>query len=147
MRPVTPGWNAALEPLNSLYGPEIDLSPTASKLDTSLAWFAALGERAALRIFEQVGVQQIFEHNRDLVRRLRERMAGEGMSGQDADDEVRSTIISIPVKEPEAVLKRFREDRIVASVRAGRVRISLHFYNSPEDIDLVATLLHNRAGG
>jgi selenocysteine lyase/cysteine desulfurase len=141
LRPVTPGWKAARDPLRSFYGPEMNLSSTASKLDSSLAWFAALGERAALRIFEQLGAQQIFEHNRDLVRRLRERMAGDGMSTRDTGGEVRSTIISIPVKQPEEMLRRFAEDRIVASVRAGRVRISLHFYNSPEDIDLVATLL------
>jgi len=143
MRPVTPGWKAAHDPMRSFYGPEMKLSPTASKLDTSLAWFAALGEQAALRIFEELGPQQIFEHNRDLIQRLHERMADKNMSPQDSDGPVHSTIISIPVKEPEEVMRRFTAERIIASIRAGRVRISLHFYNSPEQVDLVATILCN----
>ena len=41
----------------------MNVSPTMSKFDTSLAWFAALGERAAMRVFEEFGAQRIFEHN------------------------------------------------------------------------------------
>ncbi len=141
MRPVTPGWKAAHDPMRSFYGPVMDLSSTASKLDTSLAWFAALGEQAALTIFEELGAQQIFEHNQDLVRRFYERMAGENLSPQDSGGAVDSTIISIPVKDPEEVMRRFAAERIMASVRAGRVRISLHFYNSPEQVDLVTSIL------
>src|SRR5262249_52374332 len=50
IRPILPGWKAARKPIESFYGPVMDLSPTASKLDTPLAWFAALAEYAALGI-------------------------------------------------------------------------------------------------
>ena len=36
IRPILPGWKAARKPLESFYGPAMDLSPTASQLDTSL---------------------------------------------------------------------------------------------------------------
>lgn len=36
---------------------------------------------------------------------------------------------------------RFRQANVVASVRAGRVRLAVHFYNLEEEIDRVAELV------
>lgn len=141
LRPITPGWRAARDPLSAFYGPEVDLSPTASKLDASLTWFAAVGERAALEIFERLGAQRIYDHNRILMRRLRERLAADGVATASPDGEIRSTVVSIPVKDPQPILQRFSDARVVAAVRAGRVRVSVHFYNTADDVDLVADLL------
>ncbi len=38
-------------------------------------------------------------------------------------------------------MSRLRTANVVASVRAGRVRLSLHFYNLEEEIDRVAELI------
>jgi selenocysteine lyase/cysteine desulfurase len=135
LRPITPGWKAGRDPMNTFYGPTMDLSPTASKLDTSLTWFAAYGERAALGMFEQLGKERIFEHNRGLMRRLREGLAMGNVK------EIQSTIVSLAVADPEAVVRRLAEARVVAAVRAGRVRIAVQFYNTEEDVDLVSSLL------
>jgi len=40
-RPVLPGWKAASKPMESFYGPTMELSRSASRFDTSLTWFAA----------------------------------------------------------------------------------------------------------
>ena len=141
LRPITPGWRAARDPLSAFYGPKVDLSPTASKLDASLTWFAAVGERAALEIFERLGAQRIYDHNRSVMRRLRERLAADGVATASPDGEIRSTVVSIPVKDPQPILQRFSEARVVAAVRAGRVRVSVHFYNTADDVDRVADLL------
>jgi cysteine desulfurase / selenocysteine lyase len=53
----------------------------------------------------------------------------------------RSTIVSVPVDDTEAAMARLRAANVVASVRAGRVRLSVHFYNLEEDLDRVAELL------
>jgi selenocysteine lyase/cysteine desulfurase len=141
LRPIGPGWKAARDPLGSGYGPSMDLSPTASKLDASLAWFAGVGERNALGIFEELGTERIFEHNRGLVRRLRERLAADGWTLAGGPGDARSTIVSVPVEDPEGALGRLSEARVVASAPAGRLRLSLHLYNSPDDVDVVADLL------
>ena len=70
MRPVVPGWKAARKPLESFYGPAMDLSPTASKLDASLVWFAALAEHAALGVFQRLGIAAILDRNTQLSQRL-----------------------------------------------------------------------------
>ena len=43
--PVNAGWRAGRVPLESFFGPEMDLSPTASRFDSSISWIAAIGER------------------------------------------------------------------------------------------------------
>src|SRR5580765_3630247 len=70
LRPIFPGWKAARKPLESFYGPTIDLSPTASRFDSSLNWFAALGDQAALGIFRRFGIQALLDRNAQLSQRL-----------------------------------------------------------------------------
>jgi selenocysteine lyase/cysteine desulfurase len=141
IRPILPGWKAARKPLESFYGPAMDLSPTASKLDTSLVWFAALAEQAALGIFRQFGVQAILDRNNQLSRRLHEALTARCSSFRPFPESHRSTIVSVPLRDAEAAMARLRAAGVVASTRAGRVRLSLHFYNLDEEIDLVVELL------
>jgi selenocysteine lyase/cysteine desulfurase len=141
MRPIAPGWKAAVEPLKSFYGPEMHLSETASKLDMSLAWFAALGDEAALGIFEQFGTEHLFEINRQLIRHLRLRFKEHGLDAAEPDAPVHSTIVSLAVDDAVALNRRLAEANVVASARAGRIRIAVHFYNSPEELDLVLRCL------
>jgi len=53
----------------------------------------------------------------------------------------RSTIVSGPVEDAEAAMARLRAAGVVASMRAGRIRLAVHFYNLEEDIDRVGALL------
>ena len=54
---------------------------------------------------------------------------------------------AVPVDDTEAVMTRLRAANVVASVRAGRMRLSAHFYNLEEEIDRVAALMGWRVGG
>ena len=56
----------------------------------------------------------------------------------------RSTIVSVPVSDPDAVMARLRRANVVVSVRAGRIRLATHFYNLEEELVRVAELI---AGG
>lgn len=141
IRPILPGWKAARKPLESFYGPAMDLSPTASQLDTSLVWFAALAEQAALGIFRQFGIQALLDRNAQLSRRLHDALVTRGSGVRPYPPRHRSTIVSVPVADTDAAMARLRTANVVASVRAGRVRLSVHFYNREEEIDRVATLL------
>jgi selenocysteine lyase/cysteine desulfurase len=141
IHPVGPGWKAAKRPAESFYGPAMDLSPTASKLDTSLAWFPALADQAALGIFRQFGTSALLERDSQLARHLRNALAMRGLSFQPAADANRSTIVSVEAGKPEAVQARFREANVVASVRAGRLRLAVHFYNLEQELDRVAELI------
>jgi selenocysteine lyase/cysteine desulfurase len=141
MRPILPGWKAARKPLEAFYGPEMDLSPTASKLDASLPWFAALAERASLSLFRRFGIQAILDRNAQLSRRLHDALVANGTLLRPFPDQHRSTIVSVPVKDVEATMARLRDAGVVAAKPAGRIRLAVHFYNVEEDIDRAATLL------
>jgi cysteine desulfurase / selenocysteine lyase len=141
IRPISPGWKAARQPLDSFYGPAMDLSPTASKLDTSLIWFAALADQAALGIFRQFGIQALPDRNAQLSRRLHDTLMADRSAGRPVPHSNRSTIVSVPVDDADAVMTRLRAANVVASVRGGRVRLSVHFYNLDEEIDRVAELI------
>jgi cysteine desulfurase/selenocysteine lyase len=141
IRPIFPGWKAARKPLESFYGPGMDLSPTASKLDTSLAWFAALADQAALGVFRRFGIEAILDRNAQLSQRLFDALLAQRSGMSLFSDQHRSTIVSVPVKDTEAAMARLRAASVVASVRAGRVRLALHFYNLDEEIDRAVELL------
>ncbi|MCB5275834.1 putative cysteine desulfurase [Arthrobacter sp. SO5] len=141
LQPLVPGWKAARNPAESFYGPGMDLSPTASKLDASLAWFPALAEEAGLGIFGRFGITALLDRNAMLARRLEEALTAQGSAFRPFTEGHRSTIVSVPVTDTEAVVARFRQANVVASVRAGRIRLAVHFYNLEEEIDLVAELI------
>ncbi len=141
MHPVVPGWKAARKPLESFYGPMMDLSATASKLDASLPWFSALAERASLGLFTRFGIDAILERNADLSRRLHEKLADSVTGFTPFEPASRSTIVSLPLPSVDTVMARLREAGVVATARAGRLRLSVHFYNSDEDIDRAAAIL------
>lgn len=141
LRPVLPGWKAARKPAESFYGPAMDLSPTASKLDASLAWFPALADQAALGIFRRFGTSALLSRNAELALRLQDALIAQGATFRPFAETNRSTIISVAASDPEAVMTRFREANVVASIRAGKIRLAVHFYNSEEELDRVAALI------
>jgi selenocysteine lyase/cysteine desulfurase len=141
MRPMVPGWRAARKPHESFYGPTMELSPTASKLDVSLIWFAALAEKAALGIFLQFGIQTLLDRNAALSRHLHDALEANGSAMRAFPQRHRSTIVSVPVSDADAVMKRLRAANAMASVRAGRVRLSVHFYNLEDEIGRVTELI------
>jgi cysteine desulfurase / selenocysteine lyase len=141
VRPVLPGWKAARNPTESFLGPDMDLSPTASRLDTSLVWFAALADQAAFGVFRRFGIQPILDRNAQLSRRLHEALVERRIGIRPFPEVHRSTIVSVPVKDPAATMARLHAAGVVAAAPLGRVRLSVHLYNLDEEIDRVAELL------
>lgn len=144
LRPVLPGWKAARNPVESFVGPAMDLSPTASRLDTSLVWFAALADRAAFGVFERFGIEAILERNAALSRRLHAALAERDLGFRPFPEAHRSTIVTLPAGDLPATMARLKAAGVVASAPAGRIRLSVHLYNLEEEIDRVVELL---AGG
>jgi len=133
-RPIAPGWRAAREPMASFYGPEVELSPTASRLDASLGWLSVLADRESFRLIESLGRERIHERNAALADHLAGALRARRLGAPFAGSE-RSTIVSIPVADPEATRQRLAEAGVVAALRAGRLRFSVHFYNDETDVD------------
>jgi cysteine desulfurase/selenocysteine lyase len=140
MTPVLAGWKAGQEPLASFYGPDMILSDTASRFDLSLAWFNALAERASMRALASLGFENVHRHNRNLARAMRETLLTHGIPFADHGADRGSTIFATAPSSPDAA-QRLKDAGIVAAMRSGRIRLSLHVYNTAAQVEHVAALL------
>jgi selenocysteine lyase/cysteine desulfurase len=107
----------------------------------SLVWFAALAEQATFSVFRRFGIDAILERNAHLSHRLHEALTAQVSGFQPFAAAHRSTIVSVEVADTDQTMARLRDANVIASVRAGRVRLAVHFYNLEEEIDQVAALL------
>ena len=141
--PVNAGWKAGRIPLESFFGPAMDLSPTASRFDNSPSWLAAIGNEAALSVFELFGAEAIYARNRDLAAQLRTAVAAAGRPPIELPEVNRSSIVSIPLVDldPAYAVSELQRQGVTCSARDGNLRLAVHFYNHEEDVDRVADVL------
>ena len=124
-------------PFDSFFGPAMDLSPTASRFDNSISWLAAVGNVAALSVFDELGANAIYNRNRELAAFLRASLCEVGWAPVDLPESNRSTIVSVPLGNaaPAKLLAELKQRGIVCSARDGNLRLALDFYNHEDDVD------------
>ncbi|MET8427467.1 aminotransferase class V-fold PLP-dependent enzyme [Nocardia sp. NPDC004860] len=130
LSPLAAGWYAGYNPWETVYDGPLRLAEDARRFDVGPVWPAWIGQRRSLELIEGVGIDAIHRHDVALADRLRK---GLGLP------EGNSAIVSIEV--PEQTLERVREARIVGALRAGRLRLACHFYNTEADIDRALEVL------
>jgi selenocysteine lyase/cysteine desulfurase len=100
------------------------------------------GGLAGVGLIAEAGVPAIAEHVRSLVARLR---AGIDELGASVAAEPHGPLVCIRSTDAPALVAALAEERIVASERDSNLRVSLHLYNTEDDIDAVlAALERNR---
>ena len=141
--PINAGWRAGRVPMESYFGPEMDLSPTASRFDTSISWMAAIGNEAALGVFGDFGTDAVYARNVELTSLLRSTLADIGWDPVDLPQQHQSTIVSVPLgdRDPAGLLAHLSERGVICSTRDGNLRVTIHFYNDEDDIGRLAEAL------
>lgn len=132
-RPLTPGWKSPEDPYAEYYGGPLEYAKTARKLDVSLAWFSWPGARAALELLAQVDAEALEERALSLARAFREGAAESGYAV--CVEEVPSQIVGMEIQDAEALQQRLREQRVVAAVRGGFLRLGFHGFNDEGDVE------------
>lgn len=130
LRPLAAGWYAGDSPWETCYGGPLRLAPDARRFDVSPSWPAWLGQRGALDVLAEVGIPAIHGHDVGLADRLR---SGLGLPAGD------SAIVSLAA--PDGTAERLAAAGVVASVRAGRLRLSCHLHNDAADVDRALDVL------
>jgi len=127
----------------SFFGPEMRLSTTASRFDSSISWLAAIGNEAALTLFDDFGPDTIYARNHELASTLRAALDDGACVPADLPESNQSTIVTIPLGDVELsrVVSALSEQGIIVAARDGNLRISIHFYNHEDDIHRLATTL------
>jgi selenocysteine lyase/cysteine desulfurase len=130
LRPLAAGWYSGYNPWETCYDAPLRLANDARRFDVSPVWAAWAGQQLAMEFVLETGIDAIYRHNLALADRLR---AGLGMP------QGNSAIVSIAAT-PE-VPKVLEHAGIIASMRAGRLRLACHLYNTESDIDRALTVL------
>ncbi|RBY76143.1 aminotransferase V [Blastococcus sp. TF02-09] len=133
LTPHAAGWYAGADPWTSIYGGPLRLAPDARRFDVSPAWHSWVGQARSLELPGEIGREALHAHATRLADRFR---AAVGLSPGD------SAIVSLTVDDAAAGLLEAAGVR--ASVRAGRLRLAFHLYNTDEDADRVAEVLSGR---
>lgn len=117
------GWYAGQYRWDSIYGPPLRLAADARRYDVSPAWGCWVGHTPALELLLEVGIERIHAHDVGLANAFRD---GLGLASSD------SAIVS--VEAPTDVGSRLADAGMAAAVRAGRLRLSFHLYNTEADV-------------
>ncbi|MEN8238739.1 MAG: aminotransferase, partial [Actinomycetota bacterium] len=116
-------------PWDSIYGMPLRLAPDARRLDLSPGWLAWVGTAAALRTLDEIGIDAIHDHNVGLANSLLTQL------GRAPSD---SAIVSLDLGADfdAEKLAGFR-----TALRAGRLRMSFHLYNTDDDVTRLAAAI------
>jgi cysteine desulfurase / selenocysteine lyase len=97
------------------------------------------GMAAALRYINKLGVDNIFEHNQTLIDRLLEFVQNDDYYSvrSSLEPKHRSSIISIGSPVGDNLLKYLLEENFHLVYREGGVRVSINFYNTLAEVDVL----------
>jgi cysteine desulfurase/selenocysteine lyase len=138
LHPIGVGWNSVLAPLD--FG-KIDfrLKLGAGRWEggaPNVAGITAMG--ASLELLLNAGIEQVRERVEKITDYLCDRVSRAGLevfSSRSLGE--KSGIVSLlsPGRDPDELMKRCRAAGIIVNNRLGRLRLSPHAYNIPDEID------------
>ena len=137
------GWLSVNDAWN-LTNYDLSLKPDASRYQTGT--MNALGVIAfdkSLELFESVGVHAIEKEILSNTNYFIERLKSIGIKPllDDVPEINKAGIVTFPINEPELVLAELKTKNIIGEVREGLIRMSPHFYNTKDEIDLAVDAL------
>jgi cysteine desulfurase / selenocysteine lyase len=109
-----------------------DASETAS-------YFNLAGWKASLRFLQDVGVETVAAHNQELMSHLYESLPRDQfLTTSPLETERRGPYACFAAHTQEQTQQahaRLKNERVIASLREGNIRVSTHLYNTMQDID------------
>ncbi|MEV8440915.1 aminotransferase class V-fold PLP-dependent enzyme [Actinosynnema sp. NPDC051121] len=127
--PVAANWHAGDDPWSTVYGLPLRLAPDARRLDLSPVWLAQFGAAESLPYLASLDLAAVRDHNVGLADSL---LTALGLPARN------SAIVSLDL--PDAA-ERLAKAGVRSGIRAGRVRLAFHLYNTEADVDQVLTAL------
>jgi selenocysteine lyase/cysteine desulfurase len=138
IRPVLVGWKSTIGAWD-FDRARFALRPSARKLEEgSPAYGLIAGLDAAIGLLEEVGVPAIDRRVRALTARLAESLCRLGCDVGPAPGDRAHILTFLPPRgDPEGLARSFEEAKICVSFRRGRFRVSPHFYNTFDEVDVL----------
>ena len=148
LRPVLVGWRSTTDAWN-FHRSHFELRADARKLEEGSHAFTgiyALG--AALELLLEVGPEAIEQRLRELLSQLDEGLRALGCQTGPAPEHRAGILHFLPPRgDPKALADWLSARDVSLSLRRGRVRLSPHFYNQPEEMERLLQLVREFPGG
>ncbi len=140
LQPTISGWFAQRDPF-AFDVRRFDPSPTARRFQAGTPPIPNLyAAMPALDLLSEIGLDRIAAHIEWLSRALIDRARALGIRLKTPTDSV-GPLIVLQSKDLRAILARLAERRIVASGRHDGLRLSLHVYNTLDDVEAAVAVL------
>ncbi len=144
VEPVILGWHSVKNRFDFDHY-DFRLSPDARRFEPgSMNTVGLAAFNASMDLLLSVGVDRIWERVRRLTERILEKSREEGYEVISPDHpEERSGIVTfrVPGVDNSALWKALLARKAACAPRAGGIRLSPHFYNTPEEVDRMFALL------
>ena len=107
--------------------------------------FGILGMKEAVKIFQELGIKNIREHNHALIDRVVDYIQRDGFYQITCSmvPQQRSSIFTFTCRDYQKLHERILKRGIICSLREGSIRISPHLYNNENDIDCLIEVLES----
>ena len=147
LRPVLVGWRSTTDAWN-FHRSHFELRADARKLEEgSHAYTGIYALGAALELLLEVGLPAIEARIRELLTLLDEGLRAQGCETGPAPEHRAGILTFLPRSgEPKALADRLSAQEVSLSFRRGRVRLSPHFYNQPEELERLLRLVRDFSG-
>jgi cysteine desulfurase/selenocysteine lyase len=144
VEPVILGWHSVKNRFD-FENYDLRLSPDARRYEPgSLNTVGMAAFDASMELLLSLGIDRIWERVRRLTERIFEKARGEGYEIVSPDHpEERSGIVTfrVPGIDNAALWKALLSRKAMCSPRGGGLRLSPHFYNTPEEVDRMFELI------
>lgn len=131
------GWNSVVQ-ARDFNHIELRLKPNAGRWESGTLNVAGItGLGASMELLLQIGIANVAARVLELTDYLCQGAAARGIKVYSSRlDNEKSAIVSlIPDADVRALVRYLRDNGIVVNQRAGRLRVSPHFYNTTDEID------------
>ncbi|MFQ6104618.1 MAG: aminotransferase class V-fold PLP-dependent enzyme [Candidatus Glassbacteria bacterium] len=136
IKPAFMSWLSVSEPFD-FFNYDQSLAVDASRYEYATPNMVGIaGMKAAVGLFLDVGVRRIEEHVLSLLNFLADRLSDMGLEIMNTFKRKESSgILLFRVQDAGSLSRELAGEGITVSVREGAVRVSPHFYNSPDEIE------------
>jgi selenocysteine lyase/cysteine desulfurase len=125
--PHSANWFAGGDRWDSLYGGPLRLADDVRRFDLSPAWHSWVAQAPALDLLTEIGPAVLHAHALGLANLFRT-----------AIDLPPGDCAIVSVATDARAAERLERARVVGGVRAGRLRLAFHLYNTEADVDRAA---------
>jgi selenocysteine lyase/cysteine desulfurase len=143
LKPMPAYWTAieGSSDFSKLSGGEMRLKKEASRWDMpeTANFFNLAPLQASLEFLARVGVKTVWEHNRELIAQIIERLPlDKCVLASPADPDLRGPYVCVASRhssDTPKVYEKLRAAGVIVSLREGALRIAPHLYNTEMDVD------------